>query len=78
MIILVEFGVIGLLIFLLPAIWIFNISNNKKKSMVFLVTLLLMTVTDLGIYYSLNVLIVLFYLKTTKTHQFEKHKYSIL
>jgi len=43
-----------------------------------LVTLLLMTVTDLGIYYSLNVLIVLFYLKTTKTHQFEKHKYSIL
>jgi hypothetical protein len=78
MVILVEFGVIGLSIFLLPAIWIFNITKNKRKSFVFLVTLLLMTITDLGIYYSLNVFIVLFYLKTTKSHQFKKDKYSIL
>lgn len=74
MIILIEFGIIGLIIFLIPTFLLFKFKGVEKTIISILFFLLiLLTITDLGVFYTLNIFIILQYLKFNNQ---EKTKYE--
>lgn len=62
--ILVEFGIIGLLIFLLPLFGVKKIINDKKVYLPFLLLLISQTLTDWGIFFFATTVLALLYFKT--------------